>query len=186
MGRSYGDGAAAAPPTGWHLRLREVRRSLGLSLHDVQALSRTEFKASVLGAYERGDRIITVGRFLRLAELYGVDPQSLLEADVDDPLGADDGAGDVVIDLREGVRTGHPDAPAHLDLDDATVSIPADAPAHAVARFVAHVVDCRAEHTTGPVRLRAADAETLAAALGLEPDGLVKVLAVLGAVAPVG
>jgi hypothetical protein len=35
-------------------RLRNVRFQKALSLHDVEVTSRDEFKASVLGAYERG------------------------------------------------------------------------------------------------------------------------------------
>jgi transcriptional regulator with XRE-family HTH domain len=35
-------------------RLRAIRRQKGLSLQDVEASSTQEFKASVLGAYERG------------------------------------------------------------------------------------------------------------------------------------
>jgi hypothetical protein len=35
-------------------RLRATRRQKRLSLQDVEAASRQEFKASVLGAYERG------------------------------------------------------------------------------------------------------------------------------------
>ncbi len=40
-------------------RLRAIRRQKGLSLHDVEARSNLEFKASVLGAYERGERAIS-------------------------------------------------------------------------------------------------------------------------------
>ena len=36
-------------------RLRSIRRQRGLSLQDVQKLSDQEFKASVVGAYERGE-----------------------------------------------------------------------------------------------------------------------------------
>src|SRR5581483_3457137 len=39
-------------------RLRPIRRQKGLSLHEVEAMSNEEFKASVLGAYERGERVI--------------------------------------------------------------------------------------------------------------------------------
>ena len=53
-------------------RLRAIRRQKGLSLHDVEARSNLEFKASVLGAYERGERAISVPRLLRLAEIYEV------------------------------------------------------------------------------------------------------------------
>jgi transcriptional regulator with XRE-family HTH domain len=48
-------------------RLRSIRRQKGLSLHDVEARSGHEFKASVLGAYERGERAISVPRLIRLA-----------------------------------------------------------------------------------------------------------------------
>jgi transcriptional regulator with XRE-family HTH domain len=61
-------------------RLRSIRRQQGLSLEDVQARSGTEFKASVLGAYERGERAISVPRLLRLAQLYGVPPDQFLAA----------------------------------------------------------------------------------------------------------
>ena len=48
-------------------RLRTVRRQKGLSLQAVEKASRLEFKASVLGAYERGERTISVPRLQRLA-----------------------------------------------------------------------------------------------------------------------
>ena len=41
-------------------RLRNIRLQKGLSLHDVEERSGKEFKASVLGAYERGERRRTV------------------------------------------------------------------------------------------------------------------------------
>src|SRR5256885_2273630 len=66
-------------------RLRSIRRQKGLSLHDVEARSGMEFKASVLGAYERGERAISVPRLLRLAEIYQVPGDQLLPriSDVD-------------------------------------------------------------------------------------------------------
>ena len=48
-------------------RLRSIRRQKGLSLHEVEAMSNEEFKASVLGAYERGERVISVPRLMRAA-----------------------------------------------------------------------------------------------------------------------
>jgi transcriptional regulator with XRE-family HTH domain len=59
-------------------RLRKIRLQKGLSLHDVQSLSKMEFKASVLGAYERGERSISVPRLERLARLYQVPVDHLL------------------------------------------------------------------------------------------------------------
>ncbi len=75
-------------------RLRAIRRQKRMSLQDVEAESAHEFKASALGAYERGERAISVPRLHRLARFYNVPVSQLLprtdeEADLD------------VIDLRE-------------------------------------------------------------------------------------
>ncbi len=60
------------------VRIRAVRVQLGLSLQAVETLSRQEFKASVLGAYERGERSVSVARLQRLALVYKVPPGQLL------------------------------------------------------------------------------------------------------------
>lgn len=51
-------------------RLRAARRHRGWSLGDVEAHTGGEFKASVVGAYERGERAISVQRFVSLADIY--------------------------------------------------------------------------------------------------------------------
>jgi transcriptional regulator with XRE-family HTH domain len=63
------------------IRLRAVRRQKRLSLQAVERNSRDEFKASVLGAYERGERTISVPRLQRLAQLYSVPVDQLLPID---------------------------------------------------------------------------------------------------------
>ena len=62
-------------------RLRAIRRQKRLSLQDVEAASAQEFKASVLGAYERGERAISVPRLQRLARFYTVPVDQLLPRD---------------------------------------------------------------------------------------------------------
>lgn len=59
-------------------RLRGIRRQQRLSLQDVERLSDKEFKASVLGAYERGERSVSVPRLARLAAIYRVPVDQLL------------------------------------------------------------------------------------------------------------
>jgi len=59
-------------------RLRSIRRQRGFSLQDVQRVSEGEFKAAVLGAYERGERSLSVPRLHRLASYYGVPVVQLL------------------------------------------------------------------------------------------------------------
>jgi transcriptional regulator with XRE-family HTH domain len=62
-------------------RLRAVRKQKRLSLQAVEASSNQEFKASVLGAYERGERSISVPRLQRLADFYNVPVDQLLPRD---------------------------------------------------------------------------------------------------------
>src|SRR6476619_4926154 len=77
-------------------RLRVIRRQKRLSLQEVEATSTEEFKASVLGAYERGERAISVPRLQRLARFYNVPVDQLLprdasEIDLTDSAGNNDG-----------------------------------------------------------------------------------------------
>lgn len=62
-------------------RLRRIRLQKGMSLHDAEVASNREFKASVLGAYERGERSISVPRLQRLAHFYDVPVDHLLPRD---------------------------------------------------------------------------------------------------------
>lgn len=80
-------------------RLRAIRRQKHLSLQDVEAASEQEFKASVLGAYERGERAISVPRLQRLARFYRVPVDQLLPGDDGPDFGPRPGDADVVIDL---------------------------------------------------------------------------------------
>jgi len=75
-------------------RLRAVRKQKRLSLQAVEAESGFEFKASVLGAYERGERTISVPRLQRLARFYNVPVDQLLPKDAD--------GSQPTIDLRAG------------------------------------------------------------------------------------
>lgn len=59
-------------------RLRAIRKQKGYSLQEVEALSEQEFKASVLGAYERGERSLSLPRLERLAAFYGVPIDQML------------------------------------------------------------------------------------------------------------
>ena len=62
-------------------RLRQIRQQKKLSLSEVESSTNHEFKASVMGAYERGERMISVPRLERLAHFYGVTVDQLLPRD---------------------------------------------------------------------------------------------------------
>ncbi len=100
---------AALVPSGYGRRvgerLRLIRRQKRLSLQEVEASSGQEFKASVLGAYERGERAISVPRLQRLARFYNVPVDQLLPSDDgpsfgDGPVLAGVAEPNVTIDLR--------------------------------------------------------------------------------------
>lgn len=82
-------------------RLRNIRVQKGMSLQDVQQSSRGKWKAAVVGAYERGDRNVTVARLSELAAFYGVPVSEILPGD-DNPVapGQPEGRRRVVLDLE--------------------------------------------------------------------------------------
>ena len=92
-------------------RLRAIRKQRGLSLQDVQRLSEGEFKAAVLGAYERGERSLSLPRLQRLAAFFQVPITQLLpqEDRGDTPIVALP-TGGVTIDLNALERLSGPES----------------------------------------------------------------------------
>src|SRR5918992_1176939 len=85
-------------------RLRNIRVQKGMSLQDVQEASSGKWKAAVVGAYERGDRNVTVTRLAELADFYGVPVSEILPDDNGLPTpSAPEGRRRVVLDL-EGLK----------------------------------------------------------------------------------
>jgi transcriptional regulator with XRE-family HTH domain len=137
-------------------RLRAIRRQKGLSLHDVEARSQHEFKASVLGAYERGERAISVPRLLRLSEIYEVPPDQLLPREAD-----------LEINLSDATEL---DAGFTIDL----VKLHGlDEPEAAVlSRYAATIQLQRQDFNGRLLTIRRDDLRVLAAVLGRRPDEL--------------
>jgi len=138
-------------------RLRAIRRQKGLSLHDVEARSDHEFKASVLGAYERGERAISVPRLLRLGEIYQVPGAQLLPrtAEVAD------------IDLTE---RGEFDESFTIDL--VKLNQLEDADADVLERYAAMIQLQRQDFNGRMLTIRRDDLRVLAAVLGRSADEL--------------
>lgn len=132
-------------------RLRAIRRQQGLSLHDVEARSGQEFKASVLGAYERGERALSVGRLMRLAELYDVPADQLLprdEGEIEiDLTRADTGRQPMTLDLVRLNQLEHPDAAV-------------------LSRYAATIQRQREDFNGRMLTIRGDDVRVLAAVLG--------------------
>jgi transcriptional regulator with XRE-family HTH domain len=137
-------------------RLRAIRRQQGLSLHDVEARSGQEFKASVLGAYERGERALSVGRLMRLAELYDVPPDQLLPKD---------GLVEVEIDLTRADT-----ASATMTLDLVRLNQLEHPDAAVLSRYAATIQRQREDFNGRMLTIRRDDVRVLAAVLGRKPE----------------
>lgn len=155
-----GTARESAEPTEADVRLgrqlRRVRAQQGLSLHDVEAGSGGEIKASVLGAYERGERSLSLARLHLLAEFFRV-PVSELLPGTRTAAGEPGASERIVIDLvaLEGRRD-------HLPV---------------LARYVERLKSLRGDHGGRILTVRTEDLRTLAAAQGTSTQALREKLA---------
>jgi hypothetical protein len=109
------------------------------------------FKPTSVAGYERGERTISVERFVALSHLYGIPPPILL-AEI---LEGEPGPG---VDLETTEREGAPEGSL-------------------VSGFILRIRSLRRERPTDAIALRAGDLEVLASASGKEAAELVRVLA---------
>jgi transcriptional regulator with XRE-family HTH domain len=142
-------------------RLRRIRRQQGLSLADVEQRSGGEWKAVVIGAYERGDRAVTVAKLARLADFYGVPLPDLLPPSRRRTAGTE---------------------PDRLVLDLTRLEADGDEGIGAVVRFADRIQRLRGDHNGRVLTLRGEDVQTLAVAVGEDPGALVATLRSRGAV----
>lgn len=145
------DGEAAARALGE--RLRWVRMQQHRSLQDVESLSGGELKASVLGAYERGERTVSIPRLRALAGFYGVPVTELL------PLVERRGPSAVPTDGHE------------LVIDLAALERARDAEP-ALARYAQAIQARRGDWGGRVLTVRGDDLETLAAVSDATPEQL--------------
>ena len=148
-------------------RLRVIRRQKRLSLQDVEAASSQEFKASVLGAYERGERAISVPRLQRLARFYAVPVDQLLPAD----------RGPAFAAASATARAQQGDA-VTIDLDKLEEL---DGPeAEMLGRYLSTIQIMRQDFTSREITIRRDDLRSIAAILGSPLDQAVERLEELG------
>jgi transcriptional regulator with XRE-family HTH domain len=151
-------------------RLRTIRRQKGLSLQEVEATSQQEFKASVVGAYERGERAISVPRLRRLAGFYNVP--------VDQLLPRDDAEGGRVLDLTETRTATDPSASVTIDLVRLRDS---DAPgSELLMRYLQMIQVQRQDFNGRMLTVRRDDLRAIACILDTTVEGTVSRLETLG------
>ena len=146
-------------------RLRLIRRQKRMSLQDVEANSEQEFKASVLGAYERGERAISVPRLQRLARFYKVPVDQLLPADLDG-------------DDPDGRRTN--DSGSAMKLDLTRLENLKGSEAETLSRYVRMIQVQRQDFNGRVLTIRRDDMRAIAAILGVGEESAGQRLADLG------
>jgi transcriptional regulator with XRE-family HTH domain len=145
-------------------RLRAIRKQKRLSLQDVEGSSDQEFKASVLGADERGERAISGPRLQRLARFYAVPVDQLLPRD--DEVGAD-----AVIDLDSGTVTGRTvvdDSKVIIDLNQLSSMSSNDS--QLLTRYLGYIQVQRGDFNGRMLTVRRDDLRAIACLLDVNPD----------------
>lgn len=137
-------------------RLRAIRRQKRLSLQDVESNSDQEFKASVLGAYERGERSISVPRLQRLARFYRVPVDQLLPEE------------DESADGEGGRRDAGPES-ARIDL--AKLETLPGTEATMLARYLKMIQVQRGDFNGRVLTIRRDDVRAIACILGVGEEG---------------
>jgi transcriptional regulator with XRE-family HTH domain len=155
-------------------RLRTMRKQMRLSLQAVEAMSEQEFKASVLGAYERGERAISVPRLQRLAKLYDVPVDQLLPPDdvVATRWGASGSSTEEVAPLsaRRAIQAGSGADKVAIDLTKLhTVSGPER---DLLRRFLSMIQVHRQDFNGRMITIRAEDVRAIACLFGVTPDSM--------------
>ncbi len=151
-------------------RLRSIRHQQGMSLADVQERSNGTWKAVVVGAYERGDRAVTISRMSDLADFYGVPLIDLLPDVVTGGSGEEDETR-VVIDLER--MQYHAD---NTDDDDLAIT--------ALVRFTERIRRLRGDYNGQVLTIRGSDLPAIAAAIGEDPATLLAEYRTLGILRP--
>ena len=135
-------------------RLRQIRQQKKLSLSEVESATNQEFKASVMGAYERGERMISVPRLERLANFYGVTVDQLLPRDKQ----------------REGDTQSQSAAPTKLRIDVAKLSMRDGKEFKMLERLLRMIQVQRQDFNGKVITVRAHDTRAIAVMLDVAVD----------------
>jgi transcriptional regulator with XRE-family HTH domain len=144
-------------------RLRVIRKQKRLSLQEVEAQSAQEFKASVLGAYERGERALSVPRLDRLAQFYSVPIEQMLPREV---TGAEAAAIDSPINKK-------------LAIDVSKLLQLSGSPFEMLARYLRLIQVQRQDFNGRVITVRGDDTRAIAAMLDVPVDQVAERLAAL-------
>jgi helix-turn-helix protein len=124
--------------------IRRARVERGLSLRRLAVRSEGAFKPSSLGGYERGERALSIERFVRLAEALGTRPEGILA--------------DALAMASHG---------GHQEVSIDTTLLPMNEAGSAIAAFAHQVRTRRQDFRSGVITLRGGDLDAIARSAGL-------------------
>ena len=133
--------------------LRRARQARGLTLREVSIATGERLKPTSVAGYERGERTISLERFVELCDLYEIPPHSML-ADI--------------------WRATH--GITEPDIELARLEQLGSAEASLVAGFIRQIRSLRSEAPMETIVLRSGDLEVLATAAGKQAAELAAVL----------
>jgi transcriptional regulator with XRE-family HTH domain len=154
-------------------RLRAVRKQMHLSLQAVEAMSDQEFKASVLGAYERGERAISVPRLQRLSKLYDVPVDQLLPPDGDATTRWGGTDGEVVaapLSARRSIQGVTESDKVTIDLNKLQTVVGPER--DLLRRFLSMIQVHRQDFNGRMITIRSEDVRAIACLFGVTPDAM--------------
>jgi transcriptional regulator with XRE-family HTH domain len=137
--------------------LRRLRTERSLTLRDVADASGGTFKPTSLAGYERGERAITLERFLMLCQLYGTPAERVIDDIQRAYAGSSESEPETEIDLTALEALGSPEGAL-------------------LSEFIRQVGSLRSERASGTIMLRAGDLAVLATAAGRDPEELLEEL----------
>jgi transcriptional regulator with XRE-family HTH domain len=151
-----------------------------LSLQAVEAMSEQEFKASVLGAYERGERAISVPRLQRLAKLYDVPVDQLLpHDDVDEDRWGGKAPETQGASLNNRALRAW-DGNEKITIDLAKLNSVSGPERDLLRRFLSMIQVQRQDFNGRMITIRAEDLRAIACLFGVTPDAMSRRLDELG------
>ena len=132
------------------VKLRQIRKSKGWSLQDVEKHSKGKWKAVVIGSYERSDRAISLKKAVELMEFYQVPITELFENE------------------KSNFKSEEKSEP--LIIDQRLLSKNPDSKLHGMKRLVALLTSKRRDWNGEVLSVRSTDMQFIALLLDLNSD----------------
>jgi transcriptional regulator with XRE-family HTH domain len=131
-------------------KLRNIRKSKGWSLQDVERNSKGKWKAVVIGSYERSDRAISLKKAIELMNFYKVPMTALFDTEGEEMRCATD--------------------PKTLIFDQRKIGDSQEAAMTGVKRLTSFIANKRKDWNGEILSIRSSDLQFLAIILNMNPD----------------